>query len=289
MLAAATAIAALFTLSTRSRLYVRIAFYWLLITVAKAELFVYRLIASLLVPAAILGLWWLSSIKGWVSPQILPSPTIVFNTLVELTENGDIPNNLLISFGRVAKGFALGSSLGLLLGFSMGLSRSVEAYVGPIFKGLSSVPILGWLPLVIVLAGIDEALKVILIAIGCVVPVTINTFEGVRNIPRGYIEVAQVYQFSKIQLLRKIILPASVPSVYTGISLAISYAWKALVAVELMASSEGIGFLMVMGRQLFQLDVVLATIVVIGLVGLLLDRILRLSESYFLRWRRNSV
>jgi sulfonate transport system permease protein len=171
----------------------------------------------------------------------------------------------------------------------MGLSKTFEAYVGPIFKALSSVPILGWLPLVIVLAGIDEALKVTIIAIGCVVPVTINTFEGVRNVPRGLVEVAKVFQFNDFQLLRKVVLPAAAPSVYTGISLSISHAWKALVAVELMASSEGIGFLMVMGRQLFQLDVVLATIVVIGLVGLLLDQLLRLSERHFLRWRKGAI
>jgi sulfonate transport system permease protein len=142
---------------------------------------------------------------------------------------------------------------------------------------------------VIVLVGIDEGLKVTIIAIGCIVPVTINTFEGVRNVPRGLVEVGRVFQFDDWQLLRKIIIPASVPSIFTGISLALSYAWKALVAVELMASSEGIGFLMVMGRQLFQLDVVLATIVVIGLVGLVLDQLLRWSERYFMRWRRSAV
>ncbi len=223
------------------------------------------------------------------SRKSYPAPAVVWQTLLDLIQNGEIPNNLAISLGRVLKGFAVGSGIGLFLGFSMGLSKTFEAYVFPIFKALASVPMLGWLPVVIVLAGIDEALKVTIIAIGCVVPVTINTFEGVRNIPRGLVEVGRVFQFNDWQLLRKIIIPASVPSIYTGISLALSYAWKALVAVELMASSEGIGFLMVMGRQLFQLDVVLATIVVIGMVGLVLDQLLRWSERYFMRWRWSTV
>lgn len=289
VLAASTATAALLTLSTRSRLYVLIGLYRSLLAFYQAAYAVQRVVVALLVPVGVLGLWQLASNRGWVSPQILPAPAIVWQTLVDLTQNGDIPENLAISLGRVLKGFALGSAIGLFLGFSMGLSKVFEAYVFPIFKALSSVPMLGWLPVVIVLAGIDEALKVTIIAIGCVVPVTLNTFEGVRNIPRGLVEVGRVFQFDDWQLLRKIIIPASVPSIYTGISLALSYAWKALVAVELMASSEGIGFLMVMGRQLFQLDVVLATIVVIGLVGLILDQLLRLSERYFMRWRRSAI
>jgi ABC-type nitrate/sulfonate/bicarbonate transport system permease component/predicted MFS family arabinose efflux permease len=289
VLAASTAATALLTLSTHGRLYVLVGFYRSLLAFYQAAVAVQRAAVALLVPVGVLGLWHLASTRGWASAQILPAPSVVWQTLLDLTQNGDIPNNLAISLGRVLKGFALGSGIGLFLGFSMGLSRNFEAYVFPIFKALSSVPMLGWLPVVIVLAGIDEALKVTIIAIGCVVPVTINTFEGVRNIPRGLVEVGRVFQFSDWQLLRKVIIPASVPSVYTGISLALSYAWKALVAVELMASSEGIGFLMVMGRQLFQLDVVLATIVVIGLVGLILDQLLRLSERYFMRWRGSAI
>jgi sulfonate transport system permease protein len=289
LLAAATASAALLVLVSHRRELSPAIGRALLSGLIKLWPALNRAAAALAVPGALLWLWWLSSLHGWVSPQILPAPPVVFNTLLELIDNGDIPDNLLISLGRVAKGFALGSLSGLLLGFAMGLSRKAEAYIGPLFKALSSVPVLGWVPVMVVLVGIDEGLKVAVIAIGCVVPVTLNTFEGVRGVPRGFVEVGRVFQFSHWQLLRKVVLPAALPSLYTGISLAISHAWKALVAVELIASSEGIGFLMVMGRQLFQLDVVLATILVIGLVGLLLDQALRLSERHFMRWRKSGV
>ncbi|MBS1213288.1 MAG: hypothetical protein H6R26_1905 [Proteobacteria bacterium] len=281
--------AALVVLSSRAQRQLRIGLYLLVLGAIRVSDALTRLLTALLVPAALLGLWYLSARNGWVSTQVLPPPELVWNTLCEMTASGEIPSNLQISLGRVLKGFALGSGVGLILGFSMGISRTFEAYVGPIFKALSSVPMLGWLPLVVVLAGIDEGLKVSIIAIGCLVPVTLNTFEGVRGIPRGYVEVARVLQFSHWQLLRKVIIPASIPSIYTGISLSLSHAWKALVAVELIASSEGIGFVMVMGRQLFQLDVVLATIIVIGLVGLVLDQVLRYSERLLLHWRRDGI
>lgn len=239
----------------------------------------------LLFPVALLFLWQLSAHYGWTSPQILPPPAMVWATLTDLFSSGEIATNLGISLRRVLQGFALGGGIGLVLGFAMGLSRTVEAYLGPIFKGLASVPMLGWIPLLIVLLGIEEALKVVVIAIGCVVPVTLNTLEGVRGVPKGYVEVARVFRFSRPQLLRKVVIPAAIPPIFSGISLSLSHAWKAMVAVELMASSEGIGFLMVMGRQLFQLDVVLATILVIGAVGLVLDQLLRLIERYLTRWQ----
>jgi sulfonate transport system permease protein len=242
-----------------------------------------------LFPAALLLLWQLSAHYGWTSPQILPPPAVVWTTLVDLFSSGEIATNLGISLRRVLQGFALGGGIGLALGFAMGLSRTVEAYLGPIFKALASVPMLGWIPLLIVLLGIDEALKVVVIAIGCVVPVTLNTLEGVRSVPKGYVEVARVFRFSRWQLLRKVVIPAAIPPIFSGISLSLSHAWKAMVAVELMASSEGIGFLMVMGRQLFQLDVVLATILVIGAVGLILDQLLRLTERRLTRWRPAAV
>jgi len=246
---------------------------------------VFKLAVLLLFPVALAALWHASALYGWTSQQILPPPAVVWATLTDLIASGEVSTNLWISLKRVFAGFALGGGVGLALGFAMGLSRRADAYLGPIFKALASVPMLGWIPLLIVLLGIEEALKVAVIAIGCVVPVALNTLEGVKGVPRGYVEVARVFRFSPLQLLRKVIFPAAIPPIFAGISLSLSHAWKAMVAVELMASSEGIGFLMVMGRQLFQLDVVLATILVIGAVGLVLDQLLRLAERSMTRWQ----
>jgi len=133
--------------------------------------------------------------------------------------------------------------------------------------------------------GIGEALKVAIIAHASLVPVALNTLQGIRGVPRSYLEVARTFEFSHSQLLRKVVLPASVPSIFVGVRYGITQAWLSLVTVELLASSEGLGFMIVWGRQLFQLDLVLAAILVVGLVGLAIDKSLERLEAFLLRWR----
>jgi|GEM_PF-129808 len=240
---------------------------------------------ALLLPLAILALWILSVRYQWVAPQILPSPEIVVHRLTELASSGELSRHLMVSFWRVIDGVLVGGGIGFVLGIVMGLSRSVESYLNPTFKAFASVPGLAWVPLAILLIGIGEPLKVVLIAVACAVPVASNTLAGIRNVPVGFVEVGRVYRFSYWQMLSKVMLPATLPPVFSGFSLALNQAWQTLIAVELLASSEGVGFLMTWGRQLMQMDLVFSAIIVIGLVGLLLDKGLRLVESRLLHWR----
>lgn len=247
-----------------------------------------RLSLGLLLPAVLFFAWRLATAFEWVAPQILPPPSLVAETLRDQLSTGELLDNLFISLTRVAGGFALGAAVGVGLGVAMGLSRTVEDYLGPVFRAVSQVPVLGWLPLAMMVLGIGEALKVVIIAHASLVPVAINTLKGIRSVPRTYVEVARAFRFSRLQLLRKVVFPASVPSVFVGIRYGLTQAWLSLVTVELLASSEGLGFLIVWGRQLFQLDVVLAAILVVGVVGLLLDKALALLEARLLRWRPDS-
>jgi sulfonate transport system permease protein len=238
-----------------------------------------------IVPAFALTLWSVAARHEWVAPQILPPPATVWQTLLEQVRSGDLFVNFGISLGRVAVGFSLGCAIGVVLGVAMGLSRRVEDYLSPTFNAVSQVPVLGWLPLAMMVLGIGESLKFVIIAHASLVPVAINTLKGIRSVPKSYIEVAEAFQFSKRQLLRKVIFPATVPAVFVGLRYGLTQAWLSLVTVELLASSEGLGFLIVWGRQLFQLDLVLAAILVVGVVGLLLDRGLAKLEQRLLRWR----
>jgi len=168
----------------------------------------------------------------------------------------------------------------------MGLSPTFRDYVFPLFKAFSQVPVIGWLPLLILLVGIDEGLKFLLIAKAALVPVAINTCQGIENVPNRLVEVARVYGYTRWQMLRKVVFPAATAPIWNGVRYGLTHAWLALVVVELLASSEGIGFLIVYGRQLFQLDVVLAAVVAVGIVGFFIDKLLAATEAWLLRWRK---
>ncbi|GEO37948.1 sulfonate transport system permease protein [Skermanella aerolata] len=240
--------------------------------------------AALIFPASLFLVWQVASLFDLVPAQILPDPRLVLATFREFYDTGDLAFHARISLLRVLQGFALGAGAGLLLGIAMGLSRRVREFVEPLFLALAQVPALGWIPLVMLLVGIDEALKVIIIAKAALIPVTINTSRGILNVPRSYREVGEVLTFGRWQTLTRILAPASVPTVFTGIRYGLTNAWLALVAVELLASSEGLGYLMVWGRQLFQLDLVIMAMIVVGVIGFLLDWSLGLVERRLQRW-----
>lgn len=237
-------------------------------------------------PLAVLLLWHLSSVWGWAPEQVLPPPAQVFRTFAEMLASGEIWSNLQISLVRVFTGFGIGLLGGLVLGSVMGLSPTARDYLYPLFKAFSQVPVIGWLPLLMLLVGIDESLKFLLIAKATLVPVTLNTCQGIQGVPHRFIEVARVCGFSRWQLLSRVVFPAATAPIWNGVRYGLTHAWLALVVVELLASSEGIGFLIVYGRQLFQLDVVLASVLAVGIVGFAIDKLLSLAEAWLLRWRR---
>ena len=245
-------------------------------------------VCALILPALVLGLWWAAAEHRWVPEQLLPAPLLVWQTLQELWASGDLQSNLGFSAARVAWSLLIGGTAGLLLGFGMGLSRTLQAYLYPSFNVVAQFPVLGWIPLLIIFVGIDEALKITAISIAVVVPVALNTLKGIANIPPSLREVSRVYRFSPQQVLLRVVLPAAAPSLFTGLRQAVMQAWLSLVFVELLASSEGIGYLIVWGRQLSQPDLVVAGMVVIGGVGILLDLALRWLESHLQGWRRTA-
>jgi sulfonate transport system permease protein len=243
---------------------------------------------GLLFPLLVLALWQLAFEKNWLPVQILPPPSLVWQTFWELIDSGDLISNLWISVRRIAWSVLIGGGAGLLLGLAIGLSKRAYAYLYPTFDVVSQFPVVGWIPLLMIFLGIDEALKIAAISLAVIVPVTVSIYKGIRNIPPTLLEVGNVYQFSQWQNLRHIVLPAALPAIFSGIRQGVMQAWLSLVFVELLASSEGIGYLMVWGRQLMQMDIVFVVIIVIGLVGVLLDFVLRLIESLLQTWRRSA-
>lgn len=232
-----------------------------------------------IIPALLLASWYGVTAAHWVPAQILPAPVAVLEAFRTLLQDGDLQRNLVISLSRVGYGFGAGTLAGLLLGAGMGFSDGFDRFVRPTFLIVSQIPVLAWLPFLMLLLGIGEALKIVLVAKAVFTPVTLGTCTGIRGVPVRYLELAQVLQFSRARTLYRVVLPAALPQLFSGFRYGLTHAWLSLVAVELLASYEGIGYLMVYSRQLFQLDVMVAVMLVIGLAGLVLDHLLALGEN----------
>jgi sulfonate transport system permease protein len=218
-----------------------------------------------------------------MSPQVLPTPALVLQTASELLSD-NLVSNLAISLQRLLIGFAFAVAAGAVLGGVMGLSRRAEAIIYPTFIAIVQIPTLAWIPFLMMLLGLGEALKIVVIVKAVITPVAIYTHVGVRDVNPGLLETVRILRLPPMLRILRVIAPASLPSFLTGLRLGLAQGWTALVAVELLASSEGIGFLMVWGRQLFQLDVVFVCIFVIGFVGLVTDRGLHELDRVLIRW-----
>lgn len=230
-----------------------------------------KAVLGLALPFLVLALWSYAVRQEWLAEQILPDPRLVYETTVDLLVTGQLPAELAVSLARVASGLAVGGGLGLLFGLAFGLFRPLDIYIAPTVRAICLVPSLGWLPFFMLLFGIGEALKIILIAKTCFLPLMVGAYEGIRSRPRKYDDVARALELPWFARVRLVVWPSILPSILTGVRQALSRGWKVLILVEMISSAAGLGYLMMWGRKAFQLDVVFATMIVIGLVGWALD------------------
>lgn len=241
---------------------------------------------SLIVPVLILALWHVAATRGWIAEQTLPAPAVVYQAFLDLWDSGEWWANLSASLWRVAQSFTVAAIGGVGLGVWLGVSRRAEAYFGPIFNVYAQTPVIAWVPIGLLLFGISERLPLFLIAIAAIVPVLMNSYKGVRNIPEAYFEIARVYGFNRWQRLIKVIFPAALPAIFVGLRYGLTQAWLTIVIGEMVGIELGVGSLIVQARNLFQIDIMLVLILTLGVVGLLIDKAFGLIESYLLRWRR---
>ena len=239
----------------------------------------------LLSPLAIFLLWAWACDRGIFPEQLLVSPARVLDAFVELFESGEVQTHFHNSIYRLGIGFSLGATLGLAFGILMALSRTVENLCLPFFNAIRQVPSIAFIPMLILLFGVEETFKIIIVAKAAFFPVALASYDAVKGIPKSYFEVAQVYRLPAFTLVRQIILPATVPPILTGFRLSLSRSWMVLVAAELLAADSGIGQMMEMGRQMFRIDIVMVGVVITGVVGYTLDRSFKLVEGRLVKWR----
>ena len=235
----------------------------------------------------LLIVWTVVSRLHLVSPQTLPAPQTIATTFLKLLSSGILPKSLGSSFIRITEGFFIGTSLGLLLGSLMGVSKIAERLFAPLVNAIRQVPIIGWIPLIIVWCGIADLSKITFIAIGAFFPMVFSTFEGVRSVSGAYVEVARVFEFNRWKLLRMIIIPGVLPNIVTGLRLSLGTSWMLVVWSEVNTRSAlGIGDMLDSAREGSQMDVVLVCIIVIGLVAFLINELLGHLEAHLSGWKK---
>lgn len=237
----------------------------------------------------ILPLVFLAAIEALVRAAVLPehlvpAPSTIAQTLWQL--GGErLGRHVGASAMRVLAGFGIGSALALLFGAAMGLSRRLDALLDPAFQALRAIPSLAWVPILLLWMGIDEAPKITLIAIGAFFPVQLSVVAGIRGVDRKLIELGEVNRLSRRALFTRILLPASLPHIFTGLRTGLSLAWMFMVAAELIAATRGLGYLLSDGRETGRPDLVFGAILLLALLGKLSDSILKALEAHVLSWR----
>ncbi len=244
-----------------------------------------RLRRGIVLPLVVIALWTFVTHYKLANVHILASPSAVLKSFVVQVREGDLFPQLLASLQRDLTGFAIGAFAGLLLGSAMGLWRIADRLFGPSFDAAKQVAVFAWIPLISVWFT-GESAKVVFIALAAFYPVVVNTHEGIRSVSREHIEVARAFRFSRLQSFKRVVLPAALPSIFSGLHLALIYSWLGTLGAEyLLAPAPGIGNLMIDGRESLAMDKVLLGVIIAGLVGFSLNTIAARAEAYFLRWR----
>jgi sulfonate transport system permease protein len=237
-----------------------------------------------LIPVLLLLFWQIGSSLGFIPRTVLPSPGSVVASAVRLWEDGVLQQSLLVSLARVGAGFSIGALAGLALGTVVGLSRLGEALFDRTLQAVRAIPHLALVPLMILWFGVGEEPKIVLIALGTLFPVYLNTAAGIRSVDVRLIELGRSYGLGRLALLRTVVFPGAMPGILTGIRYALGVAWLTLVIAETIASRDGLGYLAQVAREQLRYDQLVLTILLYALAGLLADQIVRLAARFLLAW-----
>ena len=240
----------------------------------------------LLGPVVLLAAWFAGSASGLLDPRTLSAPWTVVSTAAGLIESGRLQESLATSAVRAVLGLGIGVVLGTALAVVSGLSRLGEALIDGPVQVKRSIPTLALIPLLILWLGIGEEMKVVTIALGVLVPVYIHTHNGLRSIEGRYAELAETAGVGRAEFVRHVVLPGAMPGFLLGLRFAVTSALLALVVVEQVNSTSGIGHMITLASNYGQTDVIVVGLVVYAVLGLVADGSVRLIERKALSWRR---
>jgi sulfonate transport system permease protein len=239
---------------------------------------------GLLLPIGLAAFWEIAVRMGLSSGRLVPPPSVIFNTFVELWGTGELQVHTLATLGRVAAGFLCGVIGGTIFGAIAGYSGLTHRLIDPTLQGLRAVPSIAWVPLFILWFGIFEASKIILIAVGVFFPVYLGVMGAVLSVDRKIVEVGRVFRLSGVAMVRRILFPAVLPAYVLSLRAGLGLGWMFVLAAEFLGASQGLGFLLIDGQQLGKPATIVAAIVAFAILGKTTDAILAAVTAPFLRW-----
>jgi sulfonate transport system permease protein len=240
---------------------------------------------GLALPTVLLLAWQLLCMVGIFTPDVMPSPSAVAADLHRLWAKGELLEDIAVTAQRVGVGFLLGTAAATVLGAAVGYSRRIGEYLDPSLQALKAVPSLAWVPLFILWFGIFEVSKVVLIALGVFFPVYLNLVSGIRSTDRKLVEVGYVNGLGHLDLVRRILIPAALPSYVTGLRAGLALGWMFVIAAELMGASKGLGFLMLDGQMTGRPATIVGALILFAIAGKISDALLVIAGRRALSWQ----
>lgn len=241
---------------------------------------------GLVLPIIILAAWFVVSENGLGNTYVFVTFGRIGETFGRMLNDGTIAASLWGTVWRMGVGFVIGAGFGLLLGLWTGLSQTANNLISPSFHALRQIAIFAWMPLLTAWLGIGGQTVIALVALGAFYPTVINVEAGCRNVPLPYLEVGRVLELNHWQTVRQIVLPAAAPAIFAGLELALATAWLSTIGAEYFISAgQGLGIILSSERMRGSMDGVIVGIVLIGFVGLVINRGLALVARRSFRWR----
>ena len=226
------------------------------------------------IPFILLVVWEAAVRFNLVDAYVFPAPTTILQKIIELAEEGTLWGHVGITFFRVCIGFLAGTIAASYWVPSSAISNGLSSLMDPLIQAFRSIPSLAWVPLFILWMGIGESSKVMLIAVGVFFPVYLNIVSGIQGVDRKLIEVGKIYHFTPLQIVRRIIFPASLPSFLVGLRSGVGLGWMFVVAAELMGASQGLGYLLVVGQNTYSPELIMASIILFAIIGKATDSLI---------------
>ena len=244
-----------------------------------------QMIPSIGVILVLIGVWWL--VVKLTHSAIFPTPLQVVTGTLELARDGSLWSDIGASLMRVGVGFALAAAIAVPLGLWMGWVHGAFSTLNPVFQILRPISPIAWIPMAILWFGVGNASPIFLIFMSSVFPMVVQTTAGVHTIERRYLRAADNFGVSRYTLFRRVIIPAVLPQIIVGMRIGLGVAWLVVVAAEMIALHSGLGYMIIDSRNAGnRYDLVIGGMVIIGLIGLMLDGVMRLMEGLrIVRWR----